>query len=240
MARFRRFRRRRRKFRPRGRVRRRRRKRTFTRSMSLRRRVALVKPEFKVHDVFGTVQLTSIGIVGGAVIAQPLFLIAEGTQYFQRIGKQINVTNFVIRWKAHIASNMVQKAVTTRMMIIMDRQPSQNSPVVPPIPTLPTFSEFLAEVDQEKGVLSFYQPQNTQRFRVWKDFTFQMGLNSKQYAKGRIAMKFKKPLRFTYSGTTSNLVDQDNRILYLIAFTDAGTADSVDFTFYGRMRYTDA
>lgn len=178
--------------------------------------------EFKACDLAITQGCTSTPHI------ENLVNIARGTEYYQRIGREVTLRSIELRGivQAQPTTNVPQ---TVRMQLVLDRQPSG---------ALPNYSDIVTS-----GVLlGSYNLDNRKRFQTILDEYIDLGEYGQDNSHKTII--FKKPLFVNTvfnAGTTGDITDISENTLYLCLISDIPAATGKQPVFVGnvRFRFTD-
>lgn len=142
-----------------------------------------------------------------------------GTDYTNRIGREIKMSSNYLRWNASASSNG-----HLRVMIIYDKQPNGSFPAL----------SDLVVTGLANYSISPNNLNNKDRFITISDkvYTFNTASNPNYFVK-----KYKKlATNTTYSGTTTGIGSLATGALYLVLMA---TTDTISFNYNNRVRFVD-
>lgn len=147
-----------------------------------------------------------------------------GTDYFQRIGRQITVTSINIKGciqtpSAQMGTNTYSNCVT--VYVVQDRQVNG---------TLFTASDFLVSGAGVDPATTMRNLTYRSRFRILavRRMVLIGGTNANRYY---FEINIRKPIKVTYTGTGANVADVATNAIYFVAYDDlAATSTDPDTT----------
>ncbi len=209
------------------------------------------KALLKFHDV--TQDSATVIADTGTILEESLNLIAQGTDYNDRIGRIACIKELYIKGfmetglSTNFAATMAGldgngQSTNVRLMLIVDKQ-ANGAPAT------------VAQVLQSANPMSYMNVDNTGRFRVLKDKTYTFprgggalthdGTNYNQLVpSSQKAFKFSIPkcdIPILFSAGTAAIGSvADNNIFFLaIANNGGGITDATAVKYHARLRYTD-
>lgn len=165
-----------------------------------------------------------------------LNLCKTGTKPQNRVGRIMNIKSLRLRLDFNMngAANIAVPKITVRALLVCDHQPSATS--------RPTLADVLKEYDaqsfQQSFVLSFPNPDNSERFTIVRDVIIQLPF----YTRGagtlitnmgteptfhQIYHKFRPYLRTTYLNDNVDDLGFSNGALFLVLLANPVSTDGV-------------
>lgn len=204
---------------------------TYGRRKSNMKIPRFLMPESKVCDisVAPSVSITTTGLL------TLLNALAQGTDYQQRIGRQVNWQSIQLIIRIDLPETIAnQRPTSVRLNLVWDRQPNGATPLT---------SDIYREVDSggtpAVRSISPLNLNNRKRFKILWDWKENFGQGSNQSAYFDMYRKLKGVTIF--NGTlTATITVIDYGALYLFYQSDEGTTDNQPLiTFHSRCRFTD-
>lgn len=197
-----------------------------------------MRQEVKYNDINYVGPLAPIGIMTSVLLDG----VQQGTDYNQRIGRQINILSFELRYIFYNYQTLTNAGYPTliRMMLVRDRQ--SNGAVYTPGTLLQNITTPTTQC------LSATNINTKDRFHIYWDKlielnpmgapvaitpsgTFPAAIRADKYYR-----KFTRPIKVTYGGTAGTIGSINTNGLFLVILAN----DDPDCEIYGRIRFTDA
>jgi len=190
-------------------------------------------------------QNSLIGVNQAAPLIQLLNPIATGTDYYNRIGRKVRVKSLMFRASVTTGFQEPQGIRPIRIALVLDKQPNNSA-------TPPVYSDMFQGVNEagvaHSSAYSGVNLNNRDRFRVLKDWTFQLvaaeGIFPSSYTHGNkqiLQHYMKLDEEQIFSDTPATQAAISTGAIYMVCFTDsAGAGNDCQITWATRVRFADA
>jgi len=186
--------------------------------------------ELKFHDL---VESNLTIPTTGARLGTNLCIIPQGTGASDRIGRKIWIKKIQMNISMHYIPTTAAEPAFYRMLLVMDKQANGANA------TWANVMESTVSTD------SFRNLENSQRFKILKDWRGVINQVGREFSTNYldVARKFSYyadcNIPIEYSSTTGVIAEQRSNTLFVIACMSNAPTESIEVSWYIRLRFTD-